>query len=67
MSRFHEDQLREVFDEIDLDKNGYINRSEVLHVLKKLDLNDKEVKEYTDVGKSIDTITMVTLGCVGVN
>ena len=51
MSRFSEDQLREVFDEIDKDKSGYINRKEVSKALEKLGLSKAEILDYTEVGR----------------
>ena len=53
MSRFSEDQLQEVFDEIDEDKNGYINRTEVAGALRRLGISEKEVVEYTEVSMTL--------------
>ena len=53
MSRFSEDQLHEVFDEIDSDKNGYINRAEVVAALSRLGMKSEEIKAYSEVSEAV--------------
>ena len=49
MVKATEQELKELFDQFDSDKNGFMNASELVSLLRLFDCTEEEVEEITQV------------------